>query len=802
MKKYLIAGVLALVCNGILTSCGEDFENYGSLEEAKKAQFAQNFEKFYGTPDPNQDWGFGNASVSATRARTRGADDYGTVIKEDQMDDHLKAIAPAPITEAEAKWVTEWFQNNPGLTEQGQPFQNFFVQFVSGDQSNKKGVWHRYDQNRINNGYDSNSWDEEFTDKGGMDKLHVGAVRDQSKTVHLKDFNAKTGGPWDVVYVKNGSALQFGYHSSWGEDNKSPNGDGYYWYFKMVKLKVPGSCFSDGQERMGWYVGLSLYGKKYDNGDKEIGVQRLQYAEDWILKVVPGEGNTIVNTEKTIIKKKQEVVLHNWVFCEDLANSASRADFDYNDLVFDAKIIKEQKVCIDENNNETIYAEDPSIKYYAEVTPLAAGGELAINFQQLGGYIHQMFKPAQNNNVLINTCNKNENYVLSHTEGLLADPVRYELSSEEEANIDSITIMVRTQTVAYDLKAYRGEAPHKICVPVGTHWAYELTDIKDAYSGFLDYVGGGNEPWKDTGDPKYLFPYESLNLSSYLTESQVDSVTYEDFSSSSSTSYSYTLIDSKKENVIWKSDSYKELTWKNGQSIEITHNDLKDANLGEGSIIRIYGVTDDAFDLKATYLDIDDWADIDLENTDWVNSYNNTVDKCNYHSNTARSYVELRLTTNTAKNFMERGMRIYGNNFKALAVTYDNSQKVADETQDDPSGDVQIIDVWSGTNDTNNTWATIYTGNGDKFNDANPGDCLRITAYPMQNNDWWQFNLDNTSWDVICDYIRDSTSGQTLSTLGYQDIVLDQTMIERLQKGGLMSYKSNLVFTKVQLIKK
>jgi hypothetical protein len=72
----------------------------------------------------------------------------------------------------------------------------------------------------------------------------------------------------------------------------------------------------------------------------------------------------------------------------------------------------------------------------------------------------------------------------------------------------------------------------------------------------------------------------------------------------------------------------------------------------------------------------------------------------------------------------------------------------------------------------------------------------------MQNNDWWQFNLDNTSWDVICDYIKDSTSGQTLSTLGYQDIVLNQTMIERLQKGGLMSYKSNLVFTKVQLIKK
>jgi len=788
MKKYLIAGALALICNGLLTSCGEDFENYGSLEEAKKAQFAENFEKFYGTPDPNQDWGFGDASVVTARARTRGANDYGTVIKKDEPG-YPTSIAPAPITKAEAEWVTKWFQNNPGLTKQGQPFQNFFVQFVSGDQSNKKGVWHRYDQNRINNGYDSNSWDEEFTDNGGMDKLHVGAVCDQSKTVHLKDFNAKTGGPWDVVYIKNGSALQFGYHSSWGEDNKAPKGDGFYWYFKMVELPVPGSCFDDGQDRKGWYVGLSLCGKKYDNGDKILGEQRLQYAEDWILKVVPGEGNTIVNTENTVIKKKQEVVLHNWVFCEDLANSASRADFDYNDLVFDAKIIKEQKVCIDENNNETIYAEDPTIKYYAEVTPLAAGGELAINFQQLGGYIHQMFKPAQSNNVLINTCKENENYVLSHTEGLLADPVRYELSSETEANIDNITILVRAQNVAYDLRAYKGKAPHKICVPVGTHWAYELKEIIKAYTGFESYVGGGEEPWSNTGNPEFLFPYESLKLPKNITESQIGVITYEDFSSSSTTSYSYTLV-SKDEYVLWKSDSYKELTWKNGQSIEINPNDLKDADLGNGSIIRIYGVTDGAFDLKATYLDIDDWADIDLENTDWVNSYNNKVDMCNFHSNTARSYVELRLTPTTAKNFIERGIRIYGNNFKALAVTYDNSRKGADEPDTPASGGSFL---WSGSH--NLGYSLDFVLLKGTFANATSTSKIRVTAtatnqysqihmYKKENQ--WQATqfatiFADNNWPGVVEF----TIGNHLGTLQDNDIVL--------QGGGLTLTKIELI---------
>ena len=71
MKKYLIAGALALICNGLLTSCSEDLGNYSSPEEAKKAQFAQNFEKFYGTPNPNQDWGFGEASLTRAVARTR-----------------------------------------------------------------------------------------------------------------------------------------------------------------------------------------------------------------------------------------------------------------------------------------------------------------------------------------------------------------------------------------------------------------------------------------------------------------------------------------------------------------------------------------------------------------------------------------------------------------------------------------------------------------------------------------------------------------------------------------------------------
>ena len=101
MKKYLIAGALALVCNGLFTSCSEDMGDYSSLEEAKKAQFAQNFEKFYGTPNPNQDWGFNDDVVAAARTRT--------VVKAD-MTNYPSDIAPAAVTTKEAEWVTNWFK--------------------------------------------------------------------------------------------------------------------------------------------------------------------------------------------------------------------------------------------------------------------------------------------------------------------------------------------------------------------------------------------------------------------------------------------------------------------------------------------------------------------------------------------------------------------------------------------------------------------------------------------------------------------------------------------------------------------
>lgn len=442
MKKYLMSGIAAVAVCAAFTSCSKNNDVYqGPQPEAPKTEvqkYEEAFTKAFGTVGSNVDWGFGSAKAS-TRS----------VIKTD-MTNYPKTGNPAPITAKEAEYVTKWFQENPGLSEVGKDWTNFYVQFVSGDQSNKQGIWHRHDINPQPNGRD---WDEEFTENGGMDKLHVGATRDQNATDHILDFNAKTGGPWSVAYVQNGSALQWGYHSSWGEDNKAPNGDGYYWYFKMADIEVPGDCFEDGVARTGCYVGLSLYGAKWDNGEKILGYQRLQYAEDWILK--------ITNDTKPLYR----------VIAEDL-NATEKSDFDFNDVVFD--VVKA------ENNQTTLKL-------------IACGGiyKLTVGGVEVHGVFGEAAK-ADGTYPMINT-GKGPEY----------EPKEFQIAGEYKtpADIKNIKIIVYKpgNENGIELEAQTGKPACKILVDDTFGVIPENKDISNEYGNFTNYVQGkfdGDFWWK------------------------------------------------------------------------------------------------------------------------------------------------------------------------------------------------------------------------------------------------------------------------------------------------------------------
>lgn len=772
IKKYLIAGALALICNCVLTSCREDLENYGTLEEAKKAQFAENFEKFFGKPDPNQDWGFNDDAVAAARTRT--------VVKAD-MTNFPNDMKPDPVTAKEAEWVTKWFQNNPGLSEKGKDWSNFFLQFVSGDLNNKKGLWHRYDQNRMNNGYASNYWDEEFTDNGGMDYLIL--TDSAGYKEHVLDFNAKSGGSWGMVYMENSSALYFGYHSSWDSND--------YSFFKLKELTVPGDCFDDGQPRTGYYVGLSLYGKKYDNGDKELGIQRLQYAEDWILKVVPGE-----------ILKKKEVLVHKWVFGEDLGNSSDHADFDYNDIVFDAKLIKETTVIRDKNGNEQEYGND-GYKIYAEVTPLAAGGELLITFNENGTSLHDFFTGHPAKNVLINTQKEGEETVMSHLENLTATTFKYEFGSDVP-NIKNISVIVRTTSgsayAVYELSAAMGDIPHKLCVPPGTRWPYERHPIDAAYPGFLDYAkNNGPEPWKTNVNEGDLYPIDGL--SDYLTNDKKDSVFYEAIDDSSDPlTNEYTLKYPNDENELWTGTA--NFAWNSGDVIKITASALKNAKIGNGTKIRIYGEASEWFGVKVNYLDR--WDDnLDLGNESWVHTYNGVVDKCNYSAAQVNGCIELVLNATTAANFKEYGMQLYGDKFKALCVTYDNSNADEEpETPDTPqtgSGKTTLV------NGPLNGMVVIDASN---FSNIKTGDEIRI-YYTSLGQWYWQVQTWE-GYNAGYSYTIEGWGGTSINTRNeflnttdkYIYLPIDANLITMLQARGIRIQCDQIEVTEIALIRK
>lgn len=511
MKRYIAKGTLAFILGGLLVSCSHDEDYSGSVVEDKLKTFDEVFIKEFGAISPNQDWGFGNSGVTTAytynNVRTR------TDIVKYDMTDYPMATTPAPITDAERDYVTKWFQTHRGLSDQGLDISNFYIQYVSGDVDDKPGIWHRYDQNRKDaDGNPDTNWDEVFYDNGGMDYLIVGATRDANACTHVLDFNAKSGGPWGVIYIKDGSALQFGYHGSWDSND--------YFYFKLASIDVPGVG-------TGYYVGLSLYGTKYDNGDKELGIQRLQYAEDWILKIIPGDTTPIEPEDITIpvdnhgsattevpvyehkkITKRAELVKSGRVMCEDLAN-ISLNDFDYNDAVFDAYIYREtvttESYMSNDPTNITTTVSDPT--YYAKVVILAAGGTLPLTIHNTKD-IHDAFGIGIE--TLVNTAKTTDdahfNPFTWTGDTVMIDRI------DGVSDVDDIQISVTMSAETLKLTAKEAQPSPKFCVPLGTPWPKERCPISEAYTDFYDYVGEGKGFWDGgkVADNLYNIDYEWL----------------------------------------------------------------------------------------------------------------------------------------------------------------------------------------------------------------------------------------------------------------------------------------------------
>ena len=456
-----MTGVAALAICAAFTSCSKSDELYdqGTVDQMSKEKVTETYNARFlayvgGTIAPDQDWGFG----SATRA----------VHKKDPSQGFDYENEPAAVTQAEADFVYAWFQDekNKGLTEVGRDWDTFYLQHVYGTMDKqKKGLWNKYDQNYMNNhpGATSN-WegDVEFSDKGGMDYLIL--TDNNGYVEHVNDFNAESGGPYGIVYMTNSSALYFGYHSSWDNSDRQ--------LFKLAQITVPGECFGVGEaDRTGWYVGLSLYGEKEDNShdgvkNKRLGEQRLDWGDDWILKVVPGETTTPPTRNYTIRVLGEDLTFANSASNVAVTEADKGADFDFNDVVFDVAHVTGGTA--DENGTW--------------IRLMAAGGTLPLYIGSVAeeNEVHKMFNVSQT--TMVNT-GKNAHKA--------KDPVEFKYSNSQ-VNAKDIPIIVIKDNITFQLSAQRGEPASKIAVSnMNFDWADERQSIKERYPSFIKWAQEG-----------------------------------------------------------------------------------------------------------------------------------------------------------------------------------------------------------------------------------------------------------------------------------------------------------------------
>lgn len=539
MKKYFIQGMLALAATLMLTGCHEEDVFSGSTLDQKAKAYEETFVEAFGMPNKNHTWGFGTTGTTRTR----------TVLKEDMWDDNqdriqnIKNKKPAEITVSERAIVKDWFEKHPGLTK-GADIKNFFLQHVYGEANKDYNVWYlKHDQ-----AGNFEDYRDDYVAQATLDYLELG---DGTTYDHINDFNANDGAKWDIVYIENGSALDFRVKSSWCSET--------YNRFKLAHIDSAGVD--------GWYVGIAMYGEKYDNGQRKLNEDKKDFCDDWILKIVPGVGETIVIHEEeekpkvyvvdqvytqSIITETEhsgyeteQLVAQGRVFCEDLG-STGRTDIDFNDLVFDAKIWHKTKydrtfktmTYMTGAKEDSVVTDSTIINYEVHndsVLVLAAGGTLPLSFAQKGE-LNGIFG-IKSYLTMVNTVTEEAaERMVGGTKYSPADPKLLTMTGYK--SINEIPIWVEFAKDTEKLNHYvmdeteTGYIPRCILVPLGTQWATERTPIDSAYAYFTDYVQNMTDCWNQA-QPSSLYP----NIGG-LEESPEDAYTLRKFGEFSETSTS------------------------------------------------------------------------------------------------------------------------------------------------------------------------------------------------------------------------------------------------------------------------
>ncbi len=515
MKKYLMIGFVAAVA---FTSCSKNDFTPATQAEIDKAKYDQKFVETFGKPASNQDWGFG----ATTRAFTRSVDVNGNMWE-----------SRPEVTEKEANAIFEYVNRVKSSIPTGTYYeespvnlQNFFVTQVSGGSADDDNCLY-YPAGR--------QWGDKVHGASKMNHLQISksATRVTDGTLpggeaewqHANNFNASQNRDWDgnTMFVDWGTQ-NFAYHST--EDSKYHDKwiivdgqyitdvDGnhypgkYYLCFDFiadapvktsfqyyVKNPYRDEWFSDNMTIDGeWDAttirnsGISVtktithydqeqqkeitetftfefsdtenvrFGDQFNVEGGNMNIEANDIYTDWIVRLVEAQ-------------PKNQITYDLRVMAEDLSVT-SASDFDFNDVVFDAKI------------------DATAGKTYIKL--LAAGGTMPLRIgcdeEGNGGEeVHEKF--GVTTSTMVNTAAGQHN---------AKTPVEFTLN-QTWSSIGNIPVYVYKNGEWQPITAYTGMPASKFGCPVGTDWADERQDIDKKWDGnFTIWVGDVSKPfWAD-----------------------------------------------------------------------------------------------------------------------------------------------------------------------------------------------------------------------------------------------------------------------------------------------------------------
>ena len=612
MKKYLINGALALIIGFTYTSCKNNDVDYVPIAQQKTQAYAEAFKEMIGGEvDPNQNWGFETITISeeelaaaraAVRAGSRGSEPDGTKWPDygyPEKPGNLKTTTPSGKSEEQI--VTEWFQTHTKADGVTKDWKNYWVQQVhykSGTYTVQQHEWETLrDGKEV---WKTNT--EQVAPLGHMDQIYANKDPQGNSSDHIYNFNTGTGS--FMLVINSETKYGFGYEESWGTDEK------HVWYNSFMAHIVDEANGIDG-----YYVGFDY--QTYKGKDRVIeyeinGVKKAVTTNDWalkpdgvyddrIIKIVPADkepditnigGGETTDTETITNAKfeRKKLMLQGRVFCEDLAK-ATRADIDFNDIVFDARIWKVSEFT---KTNGVDNNDDNFLRYEAEICLLAAGGTIPANVASQD--VHDLFGVGLT--TMVNTVDGNSKVKITWDNSSTTKPVKHftfnmtELITNNNGKISLDLIPIEVMWTTSDtndagigqmksvghLGANVGDVPYKFCAPIGTPWASERNSIVEVYSGFADWAKGGSEPnWGNGTNLRYNNCPNGLSTDSkyvidYTEEKQI-----------SSTSKTTTEI----ETVLWQGSRAMEYSasGNNGKYAMIFNS--KDIQVGDK--LRIYG---------------------------------------------------------------------------------------------------------------------------------------------------------------------------------------------------------------------